>query len=195
MTRIVHITPQNHMVGLWPGGKTRQIYIHPPGARYADKDFLFRISRVSVEQEESTFSHLPHYRRFLSLLKGKLVLSTGGREPLVLTPYDIAAFDGTDTTHTQGKATGFHLMLRKERCEGSLCALHMPESGEISFPPSSDTLALYCIKGAAQMQSGKGFVLLKQEEAVVVTQREEAIQMKALQSSAFFVVEITINQQ
>lgn len=45
------------------------------------------------------------------------------------------------------------------------------------------------------MQSGKGFVLLKQEEAVVVTQREEAIQMKALQSSAFFVVEITINQQ
>lgn len=59
MTRIVHITPQNHMVGLWPGGKTRQIYIHPPGARYADKDFLFRISSVSVEQEESTFPICP----------------------------------------------------------------------------------------------------------------------------------------
>lgn len=156
MTRIVHITPQNHMVGLWPGGKTRQIYIHPPGARYADKDFLFRISSVSVEQEESTFSHLPHYRRFLSLLKGKLVLSTGGREPLVLTPYDIAAFDGTDTTHTQGKATGFHLMLRKERCEGSLCALHMPESGEISFPPPAIRWRCIASKALPRCKAARG---------------------------------------
>lgn len=193
MTRIVHVTPEDHIVGLWPGGKTRQMYIHPPAARYADKAFLFRLSLASMEQEECALTQLPDYHRFLFLQKGKLTLTMGDKPPMALSPLDIISFDGAELVHCRGKAAGIHLMLRKDKCFGNMYALHMPENGEFSFPLSCDTLAVYCIKGAAQIQAAKGFLLIKQEENVVITDRQEDIRMKALQSSAFLVAEIKLN--
>ena len=192
MTRILRITPQDHVVSLWSGGKTRQIYIHPPGAKYADRDFIFRVSSASVELEESDFTPLPDYQRFLSILKGKMSLTIQGREAVALSPYDVVTFDGGEKVQSQGKCTDFNLMLRKGACTGSLYALHLPENGEISIPPKGGSLVIYCGKGAIRLQGRKGFLICKQEEAAAILEMDEPIQMKAMQSAAFLIAEITL---
>ena len=81
MIQFLRILPENHVVSEWSGGKTRQIFIYPPGAQYADRDFIFRVSSATVELDESDFTPLPDYRRFLSVLEGSVTLLIGSQEP------------------------------------------------------------------------------------------------------------------
>lgn len=54
----------------WSGGTTTQLFIYPPEASYAARNFLFRISTATVETETSTFTDLTGFNRILLLLNG-----------------------------------------------------------------------------------------------------------------------------
>ena len=82
---LFHMTPDNYIVSQWSGGTTTQVAIAPEGAVYADRDFLWRISSASVDLDESDFTALPDYHRWISTLKGGMTLSHEGGEKIYVT--------------------------------------------------------------------------------------------------------------
>lgn len=191
MAQILRILPEDHTVSEWSGGKTRQIYIHPPGARYADRDFIFRVSSATVELDESDFTPLPDYRRYLSVLEGNVTLLIGENKPLVLGPHEIATFDGADRTRSQGRCTDFNLMLRKGACGGRLRALHLARKASEPLPESG-MMIIYCAQGAVKLTGRNADQYCTQGEALAVKEREEGLSLEALKDAALLIAEIDI---
>ena len=141
-----HLTAGDFQVSTWSGGKTIQIAISPEGAVYADRDFLWRVSSATVELDESDFTALPDYDRWIFPLSGTMRLSHNGGPAASLAPCEAHFFDGADKTHCWGRCTDFNLMLRKGRCEGRI--LTLTEDLELS---TEGVKILYCASGAAEV--------------------------------------------
>lgn len=95
----------------WAGGETTQLFLYPQTADYNRRDFAFRISSAVVTLEESTFTLLPGFTRYLTPLQGTLRLEHEGHGAVELAPFQTARFDGGWTTRSYGKCTDFNLML------------------------------------------------------------------------------------
>ncbi|MBO4838342.1 MAG: HutD family protein [Lachnospiraceae bacterium] len=114
----------------WSGGTTTQFLIFPRYADYAKRDFLWRVSSAVVEDKESNFTALPDYNRFITPVAGSMTLTRGGAGsgknggggPVLLRPYNVLAFDGADSTRSEGVCTDFNLMLRKGHAFGRMDA-------------------------------------------------------------------------
>ena len=170
---IRHLTDADYSVSQWSGGLTKQIAICPQDARYADRDFLWRVSSATVETEHSEFTPLPDYDRFLSLLAGELAVTHEGQPFVLLRPYDVHTFDGGVATRSQGRCTDFNLMLRKGRCTGNLSALRLANGqqmilSDVGNAASADTLLLYCARGSAELQSEHQAVWLLTGQAALI---------------------------
>lgn len=113
MTTWEIIPPGRQSTSSWAGGKTTELYIHPRSARYADRDFDFRISSATVETEESEFTALPGFTRHLLPLRGELRLVHEGQAARTLRPYAVDTFDGGWHTVSHGLCTDLGLMLRR----------------------------------------------------------------------------------
>ena len=159
------LTQCDYLTSVWSGGTTTQLAIFPPEAKYADRDFLWRVSSATVDLEESDFTALPDYDRLIATLRGEIVLTHNGGAPLTLRPYEVHAFSGGDATHSVGRCTDFNLMLRRGRASGTMEALHLAGSAQTSpakgrgsavsgaeegcRPLEADeTLLLYCAAGS-----------------------------------------------
>ena len=152
------VRPEDYIVTDWSGGKTIQLAIAPEGAVYADRDFLWRLSSATVDLEESDFTALPDYRRWIAPLDGVMRLTHNGGEEVVLAPYECHAFDGADDTHSWGKCTDFNLMLRKGRCDGEISCIRFADQSThtLSFATGTETVPAYCVKGSVKAQEGRG---------------------------------------
>lgn len=149
------LTPADYVTTTWSGGTTTQLAIAPEGAVYAERDFLWRVSSAAVELDESDFTALPDYRRFISTVRGDMTLSHNGGDELTLHPGDVHEFDGADDTHSRGRCTDFNLMLRKGRADGDMRALRLA-AGEVPFTPDegTQTVLLFCASGACRVRCG-----------------------------------------
>lgn len=107
------ITPEEFVTGVWSGGTTTQLAIYPPGASYADRNFIFRLSSATVDTEQSEFTHLPDYDRWLMIFEGRARLVHDSEKEVTLNPYECDAFDGGISTVSFGRVTDYNLMLRK----------------------------------------------------------------------------------
>ena len=107
------ITPEEFVTGVWSGGTTTQLAIYPPGASYADRNFIFRLSSATVETEQSEFTHLPDYDRWLMIFEGSARLVHSSEREVTINPYEYDAFDGGISTVSFGRVTDYNLMLRK----------------------------------------------------------------------------------
>lgn len=107
------IKPEEYETGVWSGGTTTQLAIYPEGSSYADRNFIFRLSSATVDTEQSEFTHLPDYNRWLMILEGSARLVHGGGKEVTLNSYDCDAFDGGIPTVSFGQVTDCNLMLRK----------------------------------------------------------------------------------
>ena len=130
----------------WSGGTTSEIAIYPEGAVYADRDFIWRLSSAVIEDEESTFTPLEDYQRFLTLRKGKLSLKHGSGDWYSISPGEVTCFDGGQTTESKGKVTDFNLMLRKGKAGGNMLATKIA---------AGDTFSFDCDEDAAEAGKGK----------------------------------------
>jgi len=81
-------------ISKWSGGITREIAIFPENSKYENRDFDFRISSATVENEESVFTKLPGYERIIMILDGKLKLVHEGKYSLELNQYEKDLFSG-----------------------------------------------------------------------------------------------------
>ena len=165
---LTHLTPADYVTTTWSGGTTTQLAIAPKGALYAERDFLWRVSSATVELDESDFTALPDYRRFISTVRGDMTLSHHGGDELTLRPGDIHAFDGGDDTHSRGRCTDFNLMLRKGRAEGDMRSLR-PAAGSSVFTPDerARTVLLFCAQGACEVRCGAQLCRVGAGEAAI----------------------------
>ena len=198
---LIHITPEQYVVSQWSGGTTTQVAIAPEGAVYADRDFLWRISSASVDLDESDFTALPDYHRWISTLEGGMTLSHEGGEKIVLAPYDVHQFDGGVDTHSWGRCTDFNLMLRKGKCEGVVRALKLcaGEKAAVAFESAASDafpnaqLLIFCGEGKAVVTLGDEKVVLEATHSLLV---KDAVGMslgvECTEDAAFMIAEVQI---
>lgn len=191
---IRHISASEYVTSNWSGGATTQIAIAPEGAQYADRDFLWRISSATVELESSDFTPLPDYERFLSTLRGEIVVFHDDGEPIKLTPGNIYRFDGGADTRSEGTCVDFNLMLRKGACTGEMRCLHLGEKGSVRLsrtlkPKGNDhTFVIYCAVGDGIASVEKQTVRFKEGEAVLIQNAEPMLRCE--EGSVFLLCEI-----
>ena len=142
---------EKYITSRWTGGKTKELCIYPPESKYLDRNFIWRISSATVENEESDFSKLPDYDRVLMVLEGEVVLSYEGERVARLQELEQDRFDGAWRTKSFGKITDFNLMVRKGN-EGYLDLIYPQNEKQIfgstyESEKSLSTHALYCHEG------------------------------------------------
>jgi environmental stress-induced protein Ves len=193
---IRHILPSDFVVSSWSGGTTSQIAITPQNAQYAERKFLWRLSSATVNLQESDFTALPDYSRYISLLKGEMCLSHDGGKVLSLSPYEIHMFDGGSATHSEGICVDFNLMLRKGACKGNLFCLHLAESTEMTIPAAPcandhrHTTIVYAAKGSGTLSAGTASQVFSCKEAVMISEFSAPLLLKSRESSVFMIAEI-----
>lgn len=167
---IQHLTKNSYSTSTWSGGTTTQLAIFPPEAVYAERNFLWRISSATVELEESDFTSLPDYSRWISTLSGSMQLQHNENAPYVIAPGHTACFDGADATHSWGKCTDFNLMLRKGKCTGEI-SLFQPAAEESSIPLAGarEKCFLYCLSDSLRLCSEACELLLCAGESVLIS--------------------------
>ena len=158
MSRWKKLTREGYRCSRWSGGTTTEIAIAPTGARYAERDFLWRVSSAVVELDESDFTALPAYGRLIATLEGEICLSHDGGDWIRLRPLQVHAFDGAESTRCLGRCRDFNLMLRKGRAEGSMEAL--APDGPLTLPAAAaegppETRLLYCAAGTCSVADGR----------------------------------------
>lgn len=108
-------TKRQYPVSNWSGGSTTELYLDPPQASYAQRNFGVRVSSATVECERSQFTALPGVERIILPLRGQLHLYYEGHGEKLLQPFEQDRFDGGWHTESIGKATDFNVMLREGR--------------------------------------------------------------------------------
>jgi len=198
---LVHITPAQYIVSQWSGGTTTQVAIAPEGAVYADRDFLWRISSASVDLDESDFTALPDYHRWISTLKGGMTLSHEGGEKIILAPYEVHQFDGGVDTHSWGRCTDFNLMLRKGKCQGVVRSLKLSagEKAAVAFESAASEdfpnaqLLLFCGEGKASVTlNGESVTLEASHSALVKNAAGVRVSVEGIEDAAFMIAEVQI---
>lgn len=119
MFDINKITKEQQQTSAWAGGTTTQFAIYPEDSNYANRDFVWRLSSAVVELEESKFTSLPGFDRYLMVLEGALKLVHSEHHSLILNQYEHDSFKGCWDTVSYGRATDFNLMV-KEGAKGRL---------------------------------------------------------------------------
>lgn len=94
----------------WSGGSTKQLYIFPEDASFADRNFQFRISTAKVEIPESTFTSLPGFGRKLMILEGEIVINHQNHHSKKVTPFEVDSFSGDWTTTAVGTCVDFNVI-------------------------------------------------------------------------------------
>jgi len=100
----IHLLPKkDSKASVWSGGLTYEYMIYPEAASYADRDFVFRISSATIEQEPSAFTKFKGYNRYLVMLDNGLDIEVN-KEKKVYEKYEIMEFNSDDevTSHTKG---------------------------------------------------------------------------------------------
>lgn len=184
--QIKRFTPDNRTTINWASGTSTEVFIHPAGANFTDRNFIFRISTATVEAEESTFTLFEGITRHLMILKGSLELIHEERYTKHLQPYDKDVFSGEWNTRSKGKVTDFNLML-KGGAMGSLVHHHMDEGSSALFTAATEFYFIYLASGTAAVSNGDiakaGDLLWIQYKTDVTIHAEEPCELVLIEVS------------
>lgn len=177
MYTLTHIKPADYTGSQWAGGKTIQLAIAPPGAAYADRDFLWRVSSATVDLPTSDFTPLPNYERWIMPLTAPITLSHNGGEAISLKPFFSYHFDGSDRTCSAGCCTDFNLMVRKGAGYGHMSGISL-SAGSAYIPkppaalpsefPAACAALIYCVSGAARFCAGSRSIDFIGQESLLI---------------------------
>lgn len=168
------LTKDDYTVSTWSGGTTTQLAIYPETEKYADRNFLWRISSATVDLPESDYTALPDYDRFITPLNGQMILTHDGGDETDVQPLTVHEFDGAAATHCVGVCTDFNLMLRKEKAQGFMQAVTLDEENGILIEPltKEQTMLFYVVSGTAFLKDEDDVIELCAGEAVLITDEE-----------------------
>ncbi|MBF7093402.1 HutD family protein [Flavobacterium sp. ALJ2] len=100
-------------VSIWSGGLTYEYIIYPETANYADRDFIFRISSATIEQEPSEFTKFKGYHRYLVMLDSSLHVEVN-KEKKLYEKYQIMEFNSDDEVTSYTKGIDFNWMISEK---------------------------------------------------------------------------------
>ncbi|MDF3006052.1 MAG: hypothetical protein K0S22_2524 [Oscillospiraceae bacterium] len=176
------LTPDAYIISDWSGGKTRQIAIDPPLAVYADRDFNFRLSSATVEQEESDFTPLPDYERIISPVKGQLqLLFNDSAQQVILNEFELRHFDGAWKTSSRGKVTDYNLMTRKGICTGKATAITLAAGEKTTLPTGFSAAGkrvitlVWCVEGGVKISVTGESIDLKSQDSAWIEKEASAV--------------------
>ena len=130
----------------WSGGTTSELFIFPTTSTYKDLNFGFRLSRATIDTEESVFTPLPNVKRQLMLLDGKLELIHEGHHTKKLKPLQFDTFSGDWNTKSIGKATDFNLMTLGDT-EGAYSVMKAKKKQFHTYKINHDFTVFYIAEG------------------------------------------------
>ena len=154
----------NCVLSKWSGGTTAQLIICPADSEYKERNFDYRISIATIDDEQSVFTSLPLYKRHLVALSDRVELIKE-RENVSLKKLDIFAFDGAEHVESRGRATDFGVMCRKGVCRAAVSVEHF-DMGD-TVPLKADYA--YCAVGCVEDQDGKAMVTSGQAYVIFVS--------------------------
>ncbi|MBR5740258.1 MAG: HutD family protein [Firmicutes bacterium] len=163
---------EDFSVSKWMGGKTKELAIFPPDAKYIDRDFIWRLNSATVELEESDFSKLPDYDRVLMVMEGSAVLTYDGKKSIRLKELEQDSFDGGAKTKSYGKITDFNVMVRKGG-DGILDVIRPDSDAKVlgdtlHTERKCTTHALYVKEGYLVVNYNGTMMMVKQGELLVM---------------------------
>ncbi len=163
------LTANNYTVSRWSGGTTTQLAIYPPGAKYGDRTFLWRVSTATVELEHSDFTLLPGYDRIIAPVKGSMKLNHGA-EDVDLETFSVHRFDGGAPTESEGRCSDFNLMLKKGEAAGGLYAAVSGKKDKLFGIDlaGGETALVYAVSGRLSVSEGSDTVSIKAGESCLV---------------------------
>lgn len=132
----------------WSGGETTEFFIYPEDSSYVARNFMFRVSSAAVNLENTVFTGLEGFKRWLMVLEGNITLRhTDENKDYVLNPYDLYCFNGGWRTESFGCCRDFNLMTR----DGTESYLGVLKAGKnkmsVNMQPDS-IIILYCCDGS-----------------------------------------------
>ncbi len=186
---IRHITPDQYLRQPWKngGGTTTELL-----KEVIDGEVLWRLSIAAVEQS-GPFSDFPDIDRTIMLLKGNgMVLSFDGvagqpaeqRIDTLYVPFEFAGEWKTDCRLIDGPVEDFNLMVDRRRAQGKLQVCELSDVTETQ-ELRTDTGALHCLRGRAEITAGKHIVALHVGETLRIDQSaggSTSLAMRALVS-------------
>lgn len=98
---------------IWSGGLTYEYIIYPETANYADRDFVFRISSATIEEEPSAFTKFKGYYRYLVMLDNCLHVEVN-KEKKTYEKYEIMEFNSNDEVTSYTKGIDFNWMVSEK---------------------------------------------------------------------------------
>lgn len=169
------IKKSEFQVSEWSGGTTTELLIYPENAKYADRNFKWRLSSAKVEVQESMFTHLPRISRIIMIIDGSLRLEHEGHHKVVLNPFEQDSFMGDWKTKSFGMVTDFNLMMN-EGCAGKLQAVALKSNDDVKvFLDEGDgeagqvTDVFYCVDGNVQLIAQEKTYIISSGELVSIT--------------------------
>ena len=193
---VFHIlTAKDFKTTNWSGGTTTQLFIYPPTADYAKRDFNFRLSSARVEVEKSDFTALSGVSRKIMVLDGMITINHENHYTKTLNKFDSDAFEGDWKTSAEGTCTDFNLMTT-EKTRGELTAFIIKESEFKKLPIDEiwNWLFIYVTLGKVSVDLDNEKLLLKQGNLLVVNDMEsKTIHFSGIENSELVVVEINNN--
>lgn len=182
----------------WGGGTTTELSIYPENSKYSERNFLYRISTATCDDEKSVFTNLPGIKRELMILRGKVILQHEGRYSKNLNSYDKDTFCGEWKTISYGQCTDFNLMMSKE-CTGSLEHLVINNSKEIVINKNKDSkniaFGFYIYEGKLDILYNKQTFNIEDKDMLMFRAKDinEEIKLKIASNKEVDVVFIEIS--
>ena len=175
----------------WSGGTSTELYIYPPQASFAQREFNYRLSIATLNDEHSVFTSLPAVNRTLMLLSGALELHHQEHHHKTLLPFDQDTFLGDWHTESFGTGSDFNLMTKADT-QGTLKSLHLLTDESMLMPQMAENKQhfLYCYKGQFQAQSSNQVLRVKANELLLIG--KEAIEIMAQKPSDLVYVVLTL---
>ena len=188
--KITVLTLDRFQRNVWSGGTTVELFLFPPEASYAGRDFRFRLSSATVETETSEFTSLPAISRKLMLLSGNLTVHHEGHHSRTLKKFEIDQFEGDWKTSAIGQCTDFNLMTSGST-HGNIMGIEIQKgkSHLVSPDPESDWQFVYVFSGKLEVLLPDGIVSLATGD-LLANQLPDVMEMIALEKTELVLVQV-----
>lgn len=159
------------------GSRITQLAIFPYDKKSLERDFLWRLSKMTIETEEWEVEPFLGYDRTLTVAEGEVVLAHEGERVARLKEEEQDTFDGGKKTKSFGKMTGYDLLVQKGS-HGILEWTHVETNSKKLVPADCSQFqrriwCLYCSEGYCVVQAGDESILLREGEQLVMDFGEE----------------------
>lgn len=186
-------------VSKWTGGTTKQLAIYPEDGNYLQREFIWRLSSATVEQEESVFSKLPDFNRVLMVLEGDVVLAHQDVRVARLKQYEQDRFDGAYKTTSFGQITDYNLMTRKGN-EGFLTYIPLSqEPAKVKLTEAGSyqkySVCFYCPEGYGVITlNGQPIMLSRGDQLVIDAETNESYTLTTMGDGGLIQAEVYYNE-